>query len=149
MSTYNLLSLTSYAKFLDDILDIKKRYGSHDANSNPMLLDIPYLRYPDHQAIFIMEPEMLSMLFDQVTHMYQNLEYKNWYGTANRGFYEHEADKLKRIYNIMKDYKHNDWTNNNRKDFVKFVDEHDQRRGTNFLETFPEFEAAYSKWKSM
>ena len=147
MSTYNILSLTTYTKFLDDILHIKRRYGSHDTNSNPMLLDIPYLRYPDHQAIFIMEPEMISRLFDQVTYMYQNLEYKNWYGTANRGFYEHEADKLKRIYNIMKDYKPNEWTNNNRKDFVKFVDEHDHRRGTNFLETFPELGEFYNRCK--
>ena len=147
MSTYNILSLTTYTKFLDDVLDIKRQYGKHNDSRNPMLLDIPYLRYPDHQAIFIMEPEMLSMLYDQVTHMYSNLEYKNWYGTANRGFYEHEADKLKRIYNIVKNVEPNDWTNTNRKDFVKFVDEHDLRRGTNFLETFPEFEGFYNRIK--
>jgi len=149
MSTYNLLSLTSYIKFLDDIVDIKRQYGTHNNNRNPMLLDIPYLRYPDHQAIFLLEPEMLPMLYDQVTHMYKNLEYKNWYGTANRGFYEHEADKLKRIYNIAKENIFNEYTNINRNNFVKFVDEHDLRRGTNFLETFPEFEQVYSKWKKL
>jgi organic radical activating enzyme len=147
MSTYNILSLTTYTKFLDDVLDIKRQYGKHNDSRNPMLLDIPYLRYPDHQAIFIMEPEMLSMLYDQVTHMYRNLEYKNWYGTANKGFYEHEADKLKRIYNIVKNVEPNDWTNSNRQDFVKFVDEHDLRRGTKFLETFPEFEGFYNRIK--
>ena len=147
MSTYNVLSLTTYNKFLDDILDIKRQYGDHASNKNPMLLDIPYLRYPDHQSIFIMEPEMISMLYDQVTHMYRNLEYKNWYGTANRGFYEHEADKLKRIYNIAKNTEINEWTQINRSNFVKFVDEHDRRRGTNFLETFPEFEGFYDRIK--
>ena len=145
MSTYNILSLTTYIKFLDDILEIKRQYGKHDDPRNPMLLDIPYLRYPDHQAIFIMEPTMIDMLYDQVTHMYRNLEYKNWYGTANKGFYEHEADKLKRIYNIVKNTEPNEWTNKNRKDFVKFVDEHDRRRGTNFLETFPELKDFYQK----
>jgi hypothetical protein len=149
MSTYNILSLTSYIKFLDDIVDIKRQYGTHTDNRNPMLLDIPYLRYPEHQAIFLLEPEMLPMLYDQVTHMYKNLEYKNWYGTANRGFYEYEADKLKRIYNIAKENIFNEWTNINRNNFVKFVDEHDLRRGTNFLETFPEFEQAYTKWKKL
>jgi len=150
MSTYNILSLTTYTHFLDDILDIKRQYGKHDDFRNPMLLDIPYLRYPDHQAIFIMEPEMLPMLYDQVTHMYRNLEYKNWYGTANRGFYEHEADKLKRIYTMVSNMEPNQWTTNTnetRKDFVKFVDEHDKRRGTNFLETFPEFEGFYNRIK--
>jgi hypothetical protein len=35
--------------------------------------------------------------------MYKNLEYKNWYATANKGFFEYEADRLKRIYNLVKD----------------------------------------------
>jgi hypothetical protein len=149
MSTYNIFSLTSYTSFLKDVLEIKREYGRHDDDRNPMLLDVPYLRYPDHQAIFIMEPEWLQMIYDQVTFIYQNLEYKNWYGTANRGFYEHEADKLKRIYNIAKNVTENEWTNPNRKNFTIFVDEHDRRRGTNFSETFPEFVDAYHKWKKL
>lgn len=157
MSTYNILSVTSYTKFLDDILNIKLSYGTPEHGRNPMLLDIPYLRYPDHQAIFMIEPEMIGMLYDQVTYMYKNLEYKNWYGTANRGFYEYEADKLKRIYTIAKqsldDNANNETlreiTEVNRSNFVKFVDEHDVRRGTNFLETFPEFEQSYNKWKNI
>jgi organic radical activating enzyme len=149
MSTYNILSLTSYTKFLDDILEIKRMYGRHNESRTPMLLDIPYLRFPNHQAVFIMEKEMIGMIYDQVTHMYKNLEYKNWYGTANRGFFEHEADKLKRIYNIAKDIPENEWTNVNRKNFITFVDEHDRRRGTNFLETFPEFSGIYSRWKNL
>lgn len=149
MSTYNILSLTTYNKFLDDVLEIKREFGRHDSERNPMLLDIPYLRYPDHQAVFMIEPEMVHLIYDQVTHMYRNLEYKGWYGTANRGFYEHEADKLKRIYNIMKNNQHNEFTNVNRKNFVAFVDEHDRRRGTNFLETFPELEDMYNRWKRL
>ena len=34
-----------------------------------------------------------------------------------------------------------------RNNFVKFVDEHDKRRGTNFLKTFPELEEFYKKIK--
>lgn len=149
MSTYNYLSLTSYIPFMKDVLDIKRQYGKHDDDRNPMLLDIPYLRFPDHQAIFIMEPHMIQMIYDQVTYMYQNLEYKHWYGTANRGFYEHEADKLKRIYNIVKNVQENQWTNINRKNFTIFVDEHDRRRGTDFKQTFPELVDAYNKWKKL
>jgi organic radical activating enzyme len=147
MSTYNILSLTSYIPFLKDILEIKRTYGEHGSNRNPMLLDIPYLRYPDHQAIFIMEPEWADMIYDHVTFMYQNLEYKDWYGTANKGFYEHEADKLKRIYTMGKAVEYGDWAAVNRKNFTLFVDEHDRRRGTNFSETFPELVPAYTRWK--
>ena len=37
----------------------------------------------------------------------------------------------------------------NQIDFVKFVDEHDRRRGTNFLETFPELGEFYTFCKSL
>jgi hypothetical protein len=33
----------------------------------------------------------------------------------------------------------------NRKDFFIFVRHHDMRRGTNFLEVFPEFDELYKK----
>jgi len=149
MSTYNILSLTSYIPFLKDVLEIKREYGHHSNDRNPMLLDIPYLRYPDHQAIFMIEPYMLDMVYEQVTFIYQNLEYKNWYGTANRGFYEYEADKMKRIYTLANNAGITEWTNANRKNFTLFVDEHDRRRGTNFSETFPELVDAYKQWRTL
>jgi len=37
----------------------------------------------------------------------------------------------------------------NRSDFIIFVDEHDRRRGTNFLKTFPEMEEEYHKWANL
>jgi hypothetical protein len=82
--------------------------------------------------------------------MYRNLEYKGWSATANKGFFENEADKLKRIYNLVKDgFNENEHTTCNRKDFAIFVDEHDRRRGTNFLETFPELGDFYTMCKSL
>ena len=49
-----------------------------------------------------------------------------------------DEEKLQEIPNIRAQ---------NRKDFIKFVDEHDKRRGTNFLKTFPEMEEFYYKIK--
>ena len=43
----------------------------------------------------------------------------------------------------------NEWLKIHRKNFVIFVDEHDNRRGTNFLETFPELENTYMDWKKI
>jgi hypothetical protein len=153
MSTYNILSIPSYTKFLNDILEIKRTYGEvvHKRKKpNPLLLDIPYLRYPEHQSIFMLDVSMVDTIFEQVTFMYRNIQNKEWLGTANDGFYEHEADKLKRIYEMALhsalNYK-KQYTDNNRIDFVKFVDEHDLRRGTNFLETFPEMENFYNMCK--
>lgn len=149
MSTYNLLSVPSYGKFLKDVLEIKREYGRHDNWLNPLLLDIPFLRHPFHQSIFIIEKDMIPMIYDQVTQMYQNLEYKHWMGTANRGFFEYEADKLKRIWEMAEAYVPDEYCTISRKNFVAFVDEHDKRRGTNFLETFPEFEKTYNRWKNL
>ena len=154
MSTYNILSIPSYGKFLNDILEIKRTYGevvNKRKNPNPMILDIPYLRYPEHQSIFLMEASMVDMIFDQVTFMYRNLQNKDWMGTSNDGFYEHEAEKLKRIYEmgLHSVTNKNEYVDNNRIDFIRFVDEHDRRRGTNFLETFPEFEKFYLDCKGL
>ena len=148
MSTYNILSLPSYTRFLNDILEVKNMYGKYDNLRTPILLDIPYLRFPDHQAIFIIKKDMLNMIYDQVTHMYKNLEYSHWSGTANQAFFEFEADKLKRIYYLARDHKENEQTNISRRNFVAFIDEHDRRRGTNFVETFPELRDFYSFCKT-
>lgn len=144
MSTYNILSLTTYIPFLKDVLDIKREYST--AEHSPLLLDIPYLRHPEHQSVFIMNRELLPLIEEQVTYMCQNLEHKGWHGTANKGFYDTEAEKLKRIYTMAKDsIEHpNQWLDTNRRDFAIFVDEHDVRRGTDFVETFPELESFYN-----
>lgn len=148
MSTYNILSIHSYLQFMEDIVKIKRDFGGHDTPVMPILLDTPYLRYPNHQAIFEMPVEWLPLIYDQVTFMYQNLQNKDWYGTANRGFFQWEADKFKRIYELVMHKQPDQVVTENQKDFVRFVDEHDRRRGTNFLETFPEFTDIYYKWKA-
>jgi hypothetical protein len=151
MSTYNILSVTSYVQFLDDLLLMKRKYGKTNSTSTPVLLDIPYLRYPEHQTIFLADESMLPMIHDQVTHMYRNLECASWEGTANRGFYHHEADKMKRIYE-MAQYSisnKNQFVDNNRRNFVQFINEHDRRRGTNFLETFSELTDFYNKCSTL
>lgn len=148
MSTYNLLSIFSFKEFMQDIHRIKMDYGSHQNSHSPIILDVPYLRFPHHQTIFNMHTDMLPYIYDQVTFMYANLQQPDWYGTANRGFYKWEADKFKRIYELVMHMKDEEHVTQNQKDFVKFVDEHDRRRGTNFLETFPEMEKYYKVWKS-
>ena len=64
----------------------------------------------------------------------------------NYGFSNVEIQKIKRIY----DYAVGDSmfsTEKFRQDFIKFVDEYDERRGTNFLETFPQLEEFYVRNK--
>lgn len=151
MSTYNILSVPSYKDFLADILRIRLKYR-HQAYKNhrmPITLDMPYLRHPDHQASYIMPQYLLHYVEEQIKFMEENKESREP-GQEYTGFYDHEIYKLQRIYNIITT-EFNNPTNSkrgtHRKDFVVFVDEHDRRRGTNFLETFPELERMYYDFK--
>lgn len=148
MSTYNALSVTSFIPFLNDILKLRSTYNTGADRQNPVSIDIPYLRWPPHQSIFILTPDYLKHLEDQVTHMYLNKEQAYWPPLCGHGFYENEINKMERLYYVAKDSPRNmTEINQNRKDFVLFVDEHDKRRGTNFLETFPEMEEFYKRCK--
>jgi organic radical activating enzyme len=151
MSTYNLLSLPSYLPFLQDILDIKLKYRVSGMKQSPMLLDISYLRFPQHQTIFLVEQEHVNLIQKQIDFMDANLESSKSAETTYKGFFEFESEKLKRILHVVKDTLSNPAADLSihRKDFVLFVDEHDKRRGTDFLETFPELISVYNKWKTM
>jgi len=151
MSTYNILSLPSYLKFLQDTLTIKKQFPDSSQLRNPLLLDIPYLRYPQHQALFIAQESMLHFIKQQVKFMYDNLEQWNSDGLYIPGFYRHEADKLQRILDItIEETQKSDLTVNRlRSNFVKFVNEHDRRRNTDFLKTFPELCEIYQQWSQL
>jgi organic radical activating enzyme len=141
MSTYNFLSVFSYREFLVDILEIKKTYGILGSTS-PILLDIPYLRYPKHQSIFIIESGMLPLIEEQINFANNNLE-----DIDNLGFSQYEISKLIRILDLVKG--HREDCIDDRKDLINFVDEHDRRRGTNFLKTFPQMQETYHKWKKL
>jgi len=157
MSTYNIMSIPSYQRFLADMLEIKQNYKKPDSNYTPLYVDIPYLRYPHNQTIFNMTQDLLPMIEQQVSYMYRNQEQPDWRPMVHDGFFKHEIDKLKRIYyvaeyifspdNDMDDKKRADIANN-RRDFALFVDEHDRRRGTNFVKTFPELEDFYNLCRS-
>jgi organic radical activating enzyme len=154
MSTYNLLSITTFDKFLKDMLDLRLKYR-HLAIANhrtPIMVNIPYLRYPDHQAPYIATQEFIPFIDAQIKYMEDNIEEGHIEGKDSfTGFHEHEIYKLKNIRDIVQkeiDNPSKDFTQD-RKDFISFVDEHDKRRGTSFLETFPEMEKLYNEWKTL
>ena len=64
----------------------------------------------------------------------------------NYGFSNVEIQKIKRIYDYAIGTSLFD-IQKNRKDFIKFVDELDTRRNTNFIHTFPQLEEFYVRNK--
>lgn len=141
MCTYNILSIFSYKDFLVDILAIKKKYKNYTDLRPALIVDIPYLRYPEHQSMFIGEDSMVVHFEETLNFMKQNMD-------PFKGFMEYEIDKFKRLYELfVRRQMQNDRLKTLRQDFVKFVDEHDLRRGTNFRKTFPQLNNFYNKIK--
>ena len=145
MATYNALSVTTFKSFLEDILKFKQLAHALKREVN---LDIPYLNNPPHQNIKILTEEYLKYFNEQVDFMEKNsydFNAKPW------GFKDIEIHKMTRIRdmfltNLTAELTSQDYIN--RKDFAIFVDEHDKRRGTNFLEAFPEMFDFYNLCKS-
>ncbi len=140
MSTYNLLSVTSFKKFLEDMLEFRLQY-TNIIDRHPVGIDIPYLRWPEHQSIEILTDDYLPYIEEQVKFMEDNQQQTYIPELCGRGFYDYEINRIKRVLAVFKNRK---ISKQNRKDFKTFVDEHDRRRGTNFLRTFPEMQEFYN-----
>jgi organic radical activating enzyme len=145
MSTYNFLSLFDYKNFLKDMLEIKKEFGG-PGRDIPLVLDIPYLRQPYFLSVFIAPQRASKLIEEQITFMYENKQDPSWFAVANKGFYQFEIDKLKRIYELVRSNTIHK-VDTCHKDFVYFIEEYDKRRGKNFLEVFPNLEKAFNHWK--
>jgi uncharacterized protein (UPF0335 family) len=146
MSTYNALSVTTYKQFLEDVVRLKKKYYNPEHHTSaPINVDIPYLRWPNHQNVFILTQDFAPLIKEQVDFMVANTE-----TAENRmmPFTETETERMKRIYEM---FINGETTNQhiNRKNFKTFVDEHDRRRGTDFLGTFPEMAEFYNDCKNL
>ena len=148
MATYNAMSVTSYKQFMDDFLKLRLEYNTGPERRNPVSMDVAYLRWPWHQTVFLLDKHYLDLIEDQVTFMYNKKEHAYWPPLCGMGFYEYEINRMQRIFYVMRDT-HIEDIDQNRKDFVKFVDEHDRRRGTNFLKTFPEMEEFYFNCRNL
>ena len=137
MCTYNILSITSFKDFLEDILKLKKEFPMR------VHIDIPFLMDPPYLQANIISKDFMHYIEESVTYMYNNPDIPKWPPLSGNGFWEFEASKLVRIYNMVNKKPINIACQISRKDFVIFVDEHDRRYGSNFLEVFPEYEDFY------
>jgi organic radical activating enzyme len=154
MSTFNILSLTKYKEMLAFAYDCKKKYNSPERYWNPALLvDSSYLRYPLHQCVnilpneFIEKVEDISDFADSLRIVDKDPE-AEW-GEHHIGFVDIEISKIKRISDWMRSDHEEEKIKESRKNFYKFFKAHDERRGTNFIQTFPELEEFYNMCKDL
>lgn len=129
MITFCFLSIPNFKLLLDKILELRKRYP------NRIWFDTPYLIEPPHLSSQIVDDVMLNHLNNTLDYM-QSLTVEN---NDPKYFNRTEYAKLERVIRWIE---HNRYQGENlslnRRDFVRFVEEHDKRRGTDFYKTFPE-----------
>jgi hypothetical protein len=148
MSTYNALSVFNYSKLINEVYNLKKTYGSNDRYWNSAtFLDTSYLRWPSHQTVRVLPYQFSKNILDQFNMMlYQSTPSFDW---SHIGYSDIEQQKIMRIYDWMISPQDSFEQMKNRYNFYKYFSEHDIRRGTNFVKTFPELEEFYNFCKTI
>lgn len=129
--TMNNLSVTGLEKLTQGILDLRKQYSK---TYQRVWFDTPVLRQPAWQSLQIL-PESYAAKLDQTkSWMQSNLETA---ADPYHGFKDYEVARLDRDIAWMRSGQSQDHSVA-KGDFYRFFSEHDRRRGTDFLTTFPE-----------
>ena len=143
MSTYNALSVFNYSELIHNVYKLKTEYASFDRYwTSAVFLDSSYLRHPQHQTVQVLPHQFSTNILDQSKLI-------TYYGAPSYshehiGYADIEVQKLKRIYDWMISPQDAQQQMKNRYNFHKYFTEHDKRRGTNFIKTFPELEEFYN-----
>lgn len=136
--TMNNLSVTSLGNLFAGILGLRQIYST---TYQRVWFDTPVLRQPVWQSLQIL-PESYAEQLEMIwTWMLKNKETE---ADPFHGFKDYEISRLDRDIAWMREGKNIDsqTINAQRADFYRFFSEHDRRRGTDFLKTFPEM----SEW---
>jgi organic radical activating enzyme len=135
--TMNNLSVTGLPNLFAGILGLRKIYSK---TYQRIWFDTPVLRQPTWQNLQILPESYAEQLEYLWAWMIRQIETE---ATRFQGFKDYEIARLDRDIAWMRDgQKLNvEYIQQNKADFYRFFAEHDGRRGTDFLRTFPEMTA--------
>jgi hypothetical protein len=143
MVTYNALSVFNYDRLIHNVYKLKTEYASTDRYWNSaVFLDSSYLRHPEHQTVQILPYDFCNNILNQTKLITYYASPS--FDSSHIGYADVEVQKVKRIYDWMISPQDTQKQMKNRSNFYKYFSEHDKRRGTNFVETFPELEEFYN-----
>ena len=136
--TMNNLSVLGLQSQLEWILALRKQ---HSHTYQRVWFDTPVLRQPAWQSLQTL-PESYASLLDQAADwMESNLETDQ---DPFHGFKDYEVQRLRRDIAWMREGQKQD-NSVAKADFYRFFSEHDRRRDTDFLKTFPEMRAWWAE----
>jgi organic radical activating enzyme len=131
MMTINSLCLFSLPEFLDEMLIIKKKYGT----TSPVC-SFNILRFPSFQSVVTLPNEIrLERAF-----ALENWIENNYDGGIN-GFMDWERDGVTRLITYLREittgHNHTSSIESRERDFKSFYTQYDKRRGKDIIKTFP------------
>jgi hypothetical protein len=132
--TMNNLSVLGLQRQLEWILQLRQQ---HSHTYQRVWFDTPVLRQPAWQSLQILPEAYAGILERTADWMELNLETED---DPFHGFKDYEVQRLRRDIAWMREGQKND-NSLIKADFYRFFNEHDRRRGTDFLATFPEMRA--------
>ena len=132
--TMNNLSVTGLPHLFAGILGLRKVYSK---TYQRVWFDTPVLRQPTWQSLQLLPESYVEQLEHLWAWMIRQIETEQ---TRFQGFKDYEIARLDRDIAWMRDGQklNTDYIKRNQADFYRFFSEHDRRRGTDFLATFPE-----------
>ena len=135
--TMNNLSVTELPHLFAGILGLRKIYSK---TYQRVWFDTPVLRTPTWQSLQLLPESYVDQLEQLWAWMIRQAERPE---EPFQGFKDYEIARLDRDISWMRDGQKLDsaYVVQNKADFYRFFSEHDSRRGTDFLKTFPEMTA--------
>ena len=132
--TMNNLSVSSLQQLLEGILALRRK---HSTTYQRVWFDTPVLRDPAWQSLQILPESYVQRLASVRDWMSEHLTTES---DPYNGFRDYEVARLDRDIAWMRSAQAQDHSLA-QADFYRFFLEHDRRRGTDFLQTFPEMRA--------
>ena len=136
--TMNNLSVPSLENLFAGILGLRKTYSK---TYQRVWFDTPVLREPAWQSLQILPEPYADKLEHLWAWMIRQIETDQ---APFQGFKDYELSRLDRDIAWMRAGQGQDHSRA-RADFYRFFSEHDRRRGTNFLTTFPEMRSWWAE----
>jgi hypothetical protein len=139
--TFNVLSYTGFYLYMENILKLRKQFNK---GRQLVWFDVPQLLDPD-----FLNPKLLPGLITELERTVEFMKYNpetKW--NEFKGFSDFEISKVERLINWIKS---NTGFNQElaMQNFYLFFSQHDERRGTDFLNTFPELETFWNECKNV
>lgn len=144
MITFNILAVPTFKSLLVKILEWRREYNQYNKTDQPQMVrfDTPYLKEPlQYDMNILPKEEFMPYMYDHLKFIEENMDDRD-----PTKFSSVEYEKFRRVVDYMASTTYSEEKIlEGKKDFYNWFNALDQRRGTNLIETFPEFSAFYNE----